>query len=94
MLNASAYAFGWKTVLLAMASQNRDLRLAAENATEDQATGASDATDAPADDCEATAFQLDDTEMADRLAPGRVRPTHSTPPHAHLLFPMVGRLTR
>lgn len=92
MLNATAYEFGWRTVVLALASRNRDLRLANETTPGDMAPDAT-AADTLTDDAEA--FMLDDTEMADRLSPSRARPTYtSTPPHAHLTFPMLGRLVR
>lgn len=90
MLNATAAEFGWKTVLLALASRNRDIRMAHG----DEADPPAPDVDQPVSD-DADAFQLDDTEMADRLSPNRVQPTHaSTPPHAHLMFPMLGRLVR
>ena len=90
MLNATAAEFGWKTVLLALATRNRDARLANGDEADESAP---DVAEPVTDDAEA--FQLDDTEMADRLSPSRVQPTHaSTPPHAHLMFPMLGRLVR
>jgi hypothetical protein len=90
MLNATAAEFGWKTVLLALATRNRDIRLANGDEADQPAPNVAE----PVPD-DAEPFQLDDTEMAERLSPNRVQPTHAnTPPHAHLMFPMLGRLVR
>lgn len=92
MLTATAYEFGWKTVLLAIATKNRDLRVAGEASVADRST-VPVSSEQDTDDVEA--FHLDDTEIADRLSPNRTPPTHpSAPGRGHLVFPMLGYRVR
>jgi hypothetical protein len=79
---------------MGLATHSRDLRISAEGINDDAPQEpAPESPEQPADDGEA--FLLDDTEIADRLSPNRAKPTTaSTPPHAHLMFPMLGRLVR
>lgn len=95
MLSAIAYEFAWKSVLVGLATRNRDVRLALQRTPDENPPETAEPAPAEQADDDADAFHLDDTEMASRLTAGRLKPTMAgTPPHAHLMFPMLGRLVR
>jgi hypothetical protein len=89
MLSASAHEFGWKTVLIALAARRWSERQAA---LETMPVAAEPVALQSVDD-DKEPFHLDDTEMTSRLS-GRVAVSYTTPPHAHLIFPMLGRMVR